>query len=34
MRIETVKIVKVKEEYMNSMEGQDKLVSIINSNIN
>lgn len=34
MRIETVKIIKVKEEYMNSMEGQDKLVSIINGHIN
>lgn len=34
MRIETIKLVKVKEEYMNSMEGQDKLVSIINGDVN
>lgn len=33
MRVETVKVVKVKEEYLNSMEGQKRLVNIINGHI-
>lgn len=34
MEIESVKVIKVKKEYMNSMEGQKKLVNIINGNVN
>lgn len=34
MEIESVKVIKIKKEYMNSMEGQKKLVNIINDNIN
>lgn len=34
MEIESVKIIKVKKEYMDSMEGQKKLVNIINGNVN
>ncbi|AKN31053.1 hypothetical protein Ccar_09410 [Clostridium carboxidivorans P7] len=34
MEIESVKVIKVKKEYMNSMEGQNKLVNIINGDIN
>lgn len=34
MEIESVKIIKVKEEYISSMKGQKKLVNIINGNIN
>ncbi|NMM62441.1 hypothetical protein HBE96_07005 [Clostridium sp. P21] len=33
MEIESVKVIKVKKEYMDSMEGQKKLVNIINGNI-
>lgn len=34
MEIGSVKIVKVKKEYVNSMEGQNKLVNIINDHVN
>ncbi|EKQ56079.1 MULTISPECIES: hypothetical protein [unclassified Clostridium] len=34
MEIESVKIIKVKKEFMNSMEGQKELVNIINGNVN
>ncbi len=34
MEIESVKVIKLKKEYMNSMEGQNKLVNIINGDIN
>ncbi|AKA68097.1 hypothetical protein [Clostridium scatologenes] len=33
MEIESVKVIKVKKEYINSMEGQNKLINIINGNI-
>ncbi len=34
MEIESVKIIKVKKEYMDSMEGQKTLVNIINGDVN
>lgn len=33
MEIESVKVIKVKKEYINSMEGQNKLFNIINGDI-
>ncbi|OCA98720.1 hypothetical protein [Clostridium beijerinckii] len=33
MEIESVKVIKIKKEYMDSMEGQKKLINIINGNV-